>query len=78
MVIAINKKYQKIINKFITADAAHNQAVDAENLCETDRQFTANMKLQERTYDKASDLFAQLTKREISNINKNGICTVGY
>ena len=64
-VVAINKKYQSTVNRFITWNNKHDQAVNEEN-----------EKKAEKTYDKAYELFHLLPKREQMNIMKSGI--TGY
>lgn len=61
-VIAINKKYQSTVNRFIAWNDKHDQAVNEEN-----------EKKAEKTYDKACELFRLLPKREQMNIMKSGI-----
>jgi UDP-3-O-[3-hydroxymyristoyl] glucosamine N-acyltransferase len=73
----INKKYNSIVKRFIKADLLHNQAVNAQDVCENDKQIRANERLQERTYNKAVDLFVMLPKREQHNIGRF-ICVWGY
>jgi hypothetical protein len=73
----INKKYNSIVKRFIKADLLHNQAVNAQDVCENDKQVRANERLQETTYNKAVDLFVMLPKREQHNLGRF-ICVWGY
>lgn len=57
---AINKKYQKLVDRFLKADAAYNAIVDA-----TEDNGGAK---QERAYEKAQELYSQLPKREQKNL----------
>ncbi len=68
-VVAINKKYQSAINRFIKWNSKYEHLVDTTE----DNGGLA----QERAYDKASELFNELPKREQKNLAKH-IDTIGY
>jgi hypothetical protein len=61
--IAINKKYQSVIKRFLAWDKKYNDLIDAADGDECRKA--------ENAYNKAAELWAELPKREQSNIGKN-------
>ena len=68
-IIAINKKYQTTINRFIRWDKKYNAIVE-----ETDDSCEGKQGL---AYDKAHEYFHELPKREQKNLSKH-FPTIGY
>jgi hypothetical protein len=58
----INKKYSTIIKRFLSWDAKYIAIVDAT-------EDNGGLK-QERAYDKASELFSEIPKREQKHLGK--------
>ena len=69
VIIAINKKHQAAVNRFISWAAKYDLIVD-----QTDDSGSLK---QERAFDKACDYWNELPKREQKNISKQ-IETSGY
>lgn len=68
-IVAINKKHQALINRFIKWDAKYNAIVNASDGDEG--------RAGEKAYNKAADIWHALPKREQANINKT-TDTIGY
>ena len=66
-IIAINKKHQKAVNKFMKLHSKYSEIVNYNHANDIE---DGNCIKQERAYDKASDCFYELNNREQSNILK--------
>lgn len=68
-VLAINSKHQKTVNKFLSWNAKYDAIVDATE--------DNGGRKQENAYNKASEFFSELPKREQKNLARF-VDTVGY
>ena len=69
VVVALNKKWQATVNRFIKWDKKYNDLVNLDD--------DKNDRKQENAFNKAAENFNELPKREVRNISKH-ICIFGY
>jgi hypothetical protein len=62
-VIAINPKHQKLVNKFLKANAKYDELVNAG---------TEESRKGDNAYNKAQELYLELPKREQANLKIEG------
>lgn len=77
-ITAINKKYQRLVNKAYKFNRKYHSFVDLDGTFDTDREQAANDRKQANAYEQEQEALAELPKREINNFNKQYKALHGY
>jgi hypothetical protein len=67
-ITAINPKYTAIANRLVKAEYKESQIVNNADLCVTEREINANLSLQDKVYNRISELNESLPLRERANV----------